>query len=269
MQFRGEVEERDMEYVKKEQMNLIAPLFKDWNETMIWSCLEGYMGAAWADDLVKPRVALIMIGDFVFLAGDSTLDEAEGLVRAIKGVEKKVSLLVIPQNKAWGALIEKVYGEKAEKITRFAIKKEYHIFDKKKLGEFIEALPEGFEIAPIDEAIYSATQKEEWCQDLCSQFPTYQDYKKYGLGFVILNQGKIVSGASSYTIYSKGIEIEIDTHEAYREKGLATVCAAKLILDCLDKGLYPSWDAANKTSVALAEKLGYHFDYEYITYEIT
>lgn len=269
MQFRGEVEERDMEYVKKEQMNLIAPLFKNWNETMIWSCLEGCMGAAWADDLVKPRAAFITIGDFVFLAGDSTLDEAEDLVRAIKGVEKNVSLLVIPQNKAWGTLIEKVYGEKAEKITRFAIKKEYHIFDKKKLGEFIEALPEGFEIAPIDEAIYSATQKEEWCQDLCSQFPTYQDYKKYGLGFVILNQGKIVSGASSYTIYSKGIEIEIDTHEAYREKGLATVCAAKLILDCLDKGLYPSWDAANKTSVALAEKLGYHFDYEYITYEIT
>lgn len=258
-----------MQYVKKEQMNLIAPLFKDWNETMIWSCLEGHMGQAWADDLLKPRAALIVIGDFVFLAGDSTLDEAERLVRAINEVEKKVSLLVIPQNKAWGALVETVYGEKAEKITRFAIKKEYDIFDKKKLEAFIKVLPDGFEIAPIDEAIYSATQKEEWCQDLCSQFPTYQEYKKYGIGFVILNQGKIVAGASSYTVYSKGIEIEIDTHEDYREKGLATICAAQLILACLEKGLYPSWDAANKISVTLAEKLGYHFDYEYTTYEIT
>lgn len=258
-----------MQYVKKEQMNLIAPLFKDWNETMIWSCLEGYMGEAWADDLVNPRAALIVIGDFVFLAGDSTLDEAERLLRSITLVEKKLSLLVVPQNKSWGALIEKVYGEKAKKTTRYAIKKEYNIFDKKRLEEFIKVLSADFKIAPIDEAIYKMVQKEEWCQDLCSQFPTYQDYKKHGIGFCILYRGKIVSGASSYTVYSKGIEIEIDTHEAYREKGLATICASQLILACLEKGLYPSWDAANKASVGLAEKLGYHFDYEYVSYEIT
>jgi RimJ/RimL family protein N-acetyltransferase len=36
----------------------------------------------------------------------------------------------------------------------------------------------------------------------------------------------------------------------------------------MDKGLYPSWDAANRTSVALAEKLGYHFDKEYVTYAV-
>jgi RimJ/RimL family protein N-acetyltransferase len=42
-----------------------------------------------------------------------------------------------------------------------------------------------------------------------------------------------------------------------------------LIMECLDRGLYPSWDAANKGSVALAEKLGYHFEKEYVTYEIT
>ena len=41
-----------------------------------------------------------------------------------------------------------------------------------------------------------------------------------------------------------------------------------LILECLERGWYPSWDAQNKESVALAEKLGYHFDYEYVAYEV-
>lgn len=33
-------------------------------------------------------------------------------------------------------------------------------------------------------------------------------------------------------------------------------------------GLYPSWDAANRESVALAEKLSYHFDREYTAYQV-
>lgn len=43
---------------------------------------------------------------------------------------------------------------------------------------------------------------------------------------------------------------------------------AKLILECLEREKYPSWDAINLRSVALAEKLGYHRDKEYDTYEM-
>lgn len=66
----------------------------------------------------------------------------------------------------------------------------------------------------------------------------------------------MVAGASSYSTYDKGMEIEIDTREDHRRKGLAYVCGAKLILEGLEKVLYPSWDAQNKWSVALAQKLG-------------
>ena len=49
---------------------------------------------------------------------------------------------------------------------------------------------------------------------------------------------------------------ETDTREDHRRKGLAYACGAKLILECLERELYPSWDAQNMWSVALAEKLG-------------
>lgn len=252
--------------VPKEQMKCIMSLFKGWEETLIWSCLEGYMGKAWTNNLGKPQVALIIIGDFAFLAGNSDLVQTETLVKVIQEKGKKPHLLLIPQDKKWGDWIEKVYGEKVEQTMRYATKKEPHVFDKKKLESFVKLLPRGFELKPIEKELYEKVQKEEWCQDLCSQFPTYQEYEQLGIGFCILHEGKVVSGASSYTVYSRGIEIEIDTHEAYRKKGLATVCAAQLILACLEKGLYPSWDAASKISISLAEKLGYHLAYEYTTY---
>ena len=89
-----------------------------------------------------------------------------------------------------------------------------------------------------------------------------------GIGVVMLKDRQLVSGASSYTTYENGIEIQVDTKEEYRRKGLAEICSAKLILMCLERGIYPSWDAQNKSSFALAEKLGYHCSHTYTAYEV-
>lgn len=53
-----------------------------------------------------------------------------------------------------------------------------------------------------------------------------------------------------------------------RRKGLASVVCSALILDCLDEGLYPSWDAHDMNSVQLARKFGYEFNREYTAYEV-
>jgi len=58
-------------------------------------------------------------------------------------------------------------------------------------------------------------------------------------------------------VCSKGIELNIITDPAFRTKGLATIVAAKLIIDCLEKGWAPHWDAANDACLHLALKLGY------------
>ena len=95
-----------------------------------------------------------------------------------------------------------------------------------------------------------------------------EQYLKIGRGMVIIKDGNIVAGASSYTRYNEGIEIEVDTVEAERRKHLATIVCSALILECLNEGLYPSWDAQNMNSVHLAEKLGYEFAHEYVAYEV-
>jgi len=254
-----------MDCLKKEDMYRIAPIFDGWNETLLWSCLQGYMGNAWADDIQNPKAVQIITGDFCFFAGAPNLE----LVKNIPEYFPTSCILMVPQNDEWASLIEKEYKTNCESFMRYAIKKEPDIFDTEKLSSYIEKLPSEYYIRKIDEEVYNKVKTEEWSKDLCSQFLTYNDYEKYGLGFVALHNDNIVCGASSYTIYNKGIEIEIDTIESERRKGLALACASKLILECLNRGIYPSWDAANKGSVALSEKLGYHFEKEYVTYAIT
>lgn len=117
--------------------------------------------------------------------------------------------------------------------------------------------------------IIMVPQNNGWANDFVSQYKDFDTYQALGLGVVVLKDGELVAGASSYSRYNEGIEIEIDTREDHRRKGLAYACGAKLILECLKKDLYPSWDAQNKWSASLAEKLGYHFSHEYKAYEIT
>lgn len=241
-----------------------VPLFQDWQETLIWSCLQNIMGGIYTVSVENPVSAMALLGDFCFLAGRP---EPELVLNRPEGC-KQDFIIMVPQNEQWAELIETCLGEASRKVTRYAIKKEPDIFDRDKLQSAVNMLPGGYILKMIDEDLFWHCKNISWCQDLVSQYGDYAMYQKHGLGAVILKDGELVSGASSYSGYAEGIEIEIDTREDYRRKGLAYICGAKLILECLKKGWYPSWDAQNKWSAALAEKLGYHFDHAYTAYEV-
>lgn len=242
----------------------VSSLFDKWDETLIWSCLQGIMGKIYADDLTAPTAAMAIIGDFTFFAGKPSLE----LVSFKPAWCTQSFMIMVPQNEHWQTMITQFYGEKAKVFTRYAIKKEPHIFDMEKLEKAAASLPEPYTLSMIDERLYQLCKTEAWSADLVSQFSNYEKYRKLGIGAVICKDGLIVSGASSYSRYQDGIEIEIDTREEYRRKDLAYICGAKLILECLKRNLYPSWDAHNKGSVALAEKLGYHYSHAYTAIEI-
>lgn len=126
--------------LEKEESYCAKALFNDWQETLIWSALQGCMGEVYVNDKLNPCSGQIVIGDFCFFAGE-------------------------PEN------------------------------------ELVMNIPENFKSS----IIIMAGQNEEW---------------------------------------------------------------DRLILECLSKGLYPSWDAQNKASLELSKKLGYHFDKEYTVYEV-
>ena len=118
---------------------------------MIWSCLQGVMGDLYADEgdlyaddsgdpaasskasskISGPEAAKAVLGDFIFLAGKPSKELLlyQPPCRAAKKAEFHI---LVPQDAGWERLIERIYGPRAEKITRYGIKKEPHAMGSKR-----------------------------------------------------------------------------------------------------------------------------------------
>lgn len=243
-------------------------LFKNMHDSIILTCLQGHMGRAWTDDLENPSTALLQVGDFCFVLGKDSSRKTDRLVEKILELTKLSLAFVVVNDTSLEPLFEKHYKENFKKIQRYAIKKRQEEFDLTRLRAIVEQLPKEYELHSMEGKWIEESLKEDWSSDFIVNFLSADDFEQRGIGRIITHQGKLVSGAASYSIYNEGIEIEIDTKEEYRRKGLALVAGAALILACRERGLYPSWDAANMISVHLAERLGYEFDKAYDTYMI-
>ena len=241
-----------------EDTSKVEKLFAGWEITLIYSCLQKVMGKVYVTDTENPKSAMAFVGVFAFVAGEPdrelVINKPDGFV------------VMIPQDDGWSELIEECFPD-ARKFTRYAIRKDT-VFDREKLEKMVAGLPEGYELKKIDSDIYDLCVKDPVTADFVSAFGSKEKYLELGRGMVILKDGKFVSGASSYTRYKEGIEIEVDTIPSERRKGLASVACSALILACLDEGLYPSWDAHDMNSVRLSKKFGYEFDHEYTAYEV-
>ncbi len=252
--------------IKRETGGVLRELFPWSNESLLESFYDNQFGEAFADDEQSPTCAVIYVTEFAFLAGDAASPAARELVAHFP--KNKALLAFLPENDAWADLIKEIWSGKYEVWNRFAIKKEGDVFDREKLREYARSLDGRYVIKRIDGDLYDKCMAHEQFKDFCSNFNGKEDFLKRGVGFVAIDGENIAGGASSFTVYNKGIEIEVDTGEAYRRQGIAAACSATLMLHCLENGLYPSWDAANITSVRLSERLGYHFDHEYLVYAV-
>ncbi len=248
---------------KLKNPSVAAPLFDGCTDTCILSALQGIMGEIYADDVKNPTCAMAVMNVFVFLAGEPSREMAAFKPDSFKGD----FAVFVPQNEAWESCIEQVRGEKCEKFSRYAIRRDPD-FDPEKLNGFVNAVDKTVQLKLIDEDLYHQCLQHEWSKDFVCNYPDYAAFAEIGLGVVAVANGEIIAGASSFSSYEGGIEIEIVTHENHRRKGLAAACGAKLILECMQRKLYPNWDAATRISVSLAEKLGYRFSHEYTAYRI-
>lgn len=249
----------DLRALQKNGLSKVAPLFAGWEESMVWSCLQGEMGQAYG--AAGLNSAQLVVGDFAFYAGEVDL----GLAAHVPAGFPSAHLLLVPRDSAWEAALERAHPQ-ATRFTRYALKKEGDCFDRAHLKALAAGLPTGYSLQPLRGPQYRQALAAGWSKDLCSQFSGEGDFLRRGLGVVAYRGAELVCGASSYTVYHGGLEIEVDTKEGYRRQGLAAACAAQLILECLWRGLTPCWDAANPESLALATKLGYHLDYAYTAY---
>lgn len=252
-----------MHKLTKEELPAIAPLFEGVQETMVWSCLQGLMGEAYAAEETPPACAQLLLGDFAFSAGTAGRRGR----RSWRGTSLAGCWRYRPTQLGRPSSSRETRGGSSASSDT-PLRRSHRPSIRAYLAR-LAAVPAGYQELPISRELYEQLKAKEWSRDLVSQFPTWEDYRAHAVGTAALCADEPVCGASTYAYYEGGIEIEIDTAPEHRQRGLATACAARLILTCLDRGLYPSWDAANPTSAALAEKLGYRPAGAYVTYAVT
>ena len=91
-------------------------------------------------------------------------------------------------------------------------------------------------------------------------------FQAEGAGAVVYHGGEIVSSASSFLSLDREIELDVSTKESHRGKKLATACVARMLKDCMERGITVHWDAQNDVSRHLAEKFGFEIETEYPVY---
>ena len=239
---------------------LVRPLFAGFPglHGCIDAALDGEMGAVWADDPLRPAVALIHL-DFFLIAGDPAAPAAE---RAARRPSERAS--IVAHGGDWEPLLRRVWGERLNSRTRVAYRP--GAWDRARLRGFIDALPAGFTLKRIGNK--DATRFAELAASLVYNFASLEEFIERGVGFGIEHEGRFVSGCSSFAISPHSIEFEIQTHPDYWRRGLASATGAALIEHCLERGLTPEWDAHNEISAALAEKLGFVEPAPYTAYEL-
>ena len=247
------------------QAQVIRPFFQDTYDSCCQSFFDGRMGRAFVDNVANPKYALIQVGDYVYLDGDASGHNMLTTLSRILAMFTTEHLVLVPFSDSWKVLLRN--SARLEERTRYAmIKGTIADFNQKKLQTYIDGLRPDYQLKKITKELYNRCREETWSKELVENYPDYETFSSRGTGYVIVNREEIISGATSFSDYFDGYEVIIATKESYRLQGLATVVGAKFVLESVKSGKYPSWDAANRMSVATCEKLGYEFREEYRAY---
>lgn len=172
--------------------------------------------------------------------------------------------LLMPSPPVWTDVAQEIFGDALHPVARFSFSSQQisadhltHLLTRSKLRE---------RVVPIDaEIARQAIGQPDSMLDL-ADFDSAADFVERGFGYTVLDGSKMMGVAYSSLVCSHGIEVSVFVDEAYRQRGVATALCSRLLLDCLKLGLRPNWDAANRESVRLAEKLGYLYRATYDAY---
>jgi len=202
----------------------------------------------------NPQVARCQLGAFKIFAGDPNHPFAEQAITTCP------QGLVIAETDAWKIRILDLLGEKCSTYLRTGFSAATLNLDH--VNNLSQKIPNGYQIKKMDTKLATKVYTN-------TAYTTPESLLQNGIGYCACLEEKIASVAVAYTNSQKGIEVQIYTYDAHKQKGLATCTSATLVAHCLQNNLIPHWSAANIISANLAKKLGYtqNDQYEAIVYK--
>lgn len=236
-------------------------------------------GKIFVDDIEKPKTGLVWaIYCMYYFIGDSNNSEFNNYLNSF--IKKKLGpenlsmgastfICTLLNEEGWKDTIEEVF---VDKHLDKGYRQEFN-FNKDKYERIksnIKELSNGYYVKKIDKKLLDNDIDETVSIDISDFWNSNEEFLEKGVGFCVMNEGKIISSCSSCYISKKRYEIVINTYdEEVRNKGFATVAAIEFVDYCISNGITPYWgtDSINYSSIALAEKLGFEKAEKNICYE--
>ena len=243
--------------IPRTERRRLVSLLSGGRDSYLWQAvLEGYQGEAWADDRRAPQAAHLVMHGIHRFGGDPSRPGASERVAEVPRHNG-----VWPSGENWQTVCSEALGPRLRPIERHDLASD--ALDRARLVSLFERVPQGYSLARMQLAHAKRVGADVGSRDHVAPLGTTRDFMRLGFGFCVTQGERIVSAATTFAVCASGIEIQVNTHPAHRRKGLAAVAAAALVAHALDRGLDPHWDAANRDSVRLAEKLGYVYRERY------
>jgi len=261
------------------QTSRIAHLFAGWqNSYRIDSALAGNSPCrVFVDDAGEPRVALLWVHDTFSIAGAA---DVEGFNGALDGFIDEVihpaaeqrgldffAILGHPDTD-WPSRLPELLGHRELQVNNIHKYRFNEALYRKRRQENSPDPPPGFELRGVTRGLLDELERLEEAggtpEKLNAKIGNYSVSREHfldqGFGFVIMEEGRLVSSALSCYFVGDHYEIAIETHdENRRRQSFATRVATAYIDHCLARRLIPVWsaDGHNTASQRMARKLGF------------
>jgi RimJ/RimL family protein N-acetyltransferase len=234
------------------QDNLILEELKSFPlQAVIWGILEENNKGQIFELSDKSILILETASDdpFVFIAGPVT-------ARAIEETISHVSYASYPtiycQPKHHHLFLEKNWD--------FLLRAEMHLEQN-----FVpKPIQNGSVIEPIESI--ELFKKCYWFEETSARYGSPEQFLKFGKGYALCREGKILSEAYADYIGGGYIEIGIVTHPDYQSQGFGSQVASHLLMKCLEQNYVPGWSCQinNRASMRVAIKIGFSISRYYV-----
>lgn len=241
--------------------HLVRPLYAGITDhrPIVFSTIEELApGRVWVDHPTHPSAALVLgSGGDLFLSGAS--DNA-AYNQAIRGLILSDLIPLIGEHvlaysfsPEWKTTLDELFREQGVmRVGRCVFALDQARFQQQQAG-WRARIPTGFRLQQVDRQLAGQISGIE------QLWGSVDNFLSNGFAYAITQGGRVISRACTVFRGDNWVEIGIETDEAHRRRGLATLAACAFIEHCLKAGLQFEWGCwdVNAPSRQLAAKLGF------------
>lgn len=209
-------------------------------------------GEIWVDNPEDPQIALVVIGDAYFLAGDP--NTSADIRQDIRKILPDWAYLY--SESRWISWLPDVWRNAfVLPHPRLRFGSSAH---RSLPVPFL--LPADFEIVPVDRALFERNPAN--LGNLNQSIAEWADEETFfskAVGFCILHEGRIVCHCLTDSVFGRRCEIGVRTDPAFRRLGLGLAVASATVQECIQRGHAEiEWHthASNKGSIAISRRIG-------------